>query len=195
MLVKIDREDSGHYTLDIEYESGMTYLECHLDRGELVVRVCDLIAKAKPEKVGIVPSGADTPHFLHHVTVRDIISGKRTAQDLTIGESVLTAQQKMLETVSRWYVLRPTPTNAGFYECPVCGRAAVLAAEFLTCGECDSTVQCQLYGYGGPAADLFEVLKTHKERFFINRPWNDKPPWMSREDLFAAMKPFMAMEE
>jgi ribosomal protein L37AE/L43A len=190
MQLHYTRTDIGRYRFRIE---GSAFAEegefdRSKDRTGMVAALCEHIVRNKPKRVEVYIDGSNKSHCLNYRTVLDIIDGSRTAVDLTFGQSQFTPFYRMWAAISRWFVLRPMPGQEDTYECPACGRGAVLEATHLHCDKCEHSFVCSAQ-YAGVSADIMESLQTNKdlERYYIDRPWNEHPPWMSREELTEAL--------
>jgi hypothetical protein len=163
--------------------------EATKERSEMVSALCEhVILNQQSSRVEIYIDGGKDPLLLNHKTVKDIVEGERRPSDLTFGPSLFTPFHRMWESISRWFVLRAMPGQENTYECPACGRGAVLEALHLHCAKCGHSFVCTVQ-FAGVSADLMESLETNKdlERYYVDRPWNKNPPWMSQEELTEAL--------
>jgi len=189
MQLHYTRLEYGSYEYRLEWwdpETGEDHLlepKKPEERSQMITSLCGCILLNPPKQVEIFIEGSKTPLCLNHQTVQDIADGKRKPQDLTFGVSQYTPYTKMREAVSRWFVLRPMPGQQDMFECPACGRGAHLEGS-LHCDKCGLTFITSAK-YWGVSADLLDSLFTNKDRdrYYIDRPWNAHPPWMSREVL------------
>ena len=193
MELHYTRLDYGTYDMRIEWWNPDTGDDHHLDmehsqdRHGMVQLLFGCIVLNKPKRVSIFIDGSKDPIDLNYQTIRDIIAGGRTPPEFTFGHSQYTPYHRMREAMSRWFVLRPMPGQPDMYECPACGRGARLEGH-LHCEKCGLSFACKAQYYG-VSADLLDSLMTNPDRevYYIDRPWNDNPPWMTREKLTEAL--------
>jgi hypothetical protein len=159
-----------------------------------VEAVCSALRRHEEDRVEVHIDGAEEPLHLHASTVKALADGERTAAQFTFGTSLYAFSQRMAQCAGKWHVLRRIPGVEGAYECPGCGRGADLVAQ-LCCGRCGCTFVLSS-NFGAPCVDLEEGVRTNRDqkRFFINRPWNTHPPWMTREELIKTLEDCRSFE-
>lgn len=103
---------------------------------------------------------------------------RHSVEALRRGEHVVLGGTEVVDSPNSPIRQIPGTTH---YECFYCGGPCDADAEALTCKRCTKITPLDPQGRIDCATAL--LLYPETTRFFVNKPWNPRAPWMSRSEL------------